>query len=169
MNERDEPESTPPPSLDEIEARLQAALERAKGAAQSEVTDEHDADAARLERLEAQIDRGTGTQMPSVEETALDGHMKEVEEKVRAVQQRRERLDAETDRIRRADQASAKGLGTGLAAAYALIGLPAVGAGFGLLLNKATGGNAWLPIFAILGMVAGIWWVIRLTNAQDRR
>lgn len=163
--------ATPAPSLDEIESRLQSALERAKraGLPTDGEDDPLDAKAARLERLEASLDAGTGTRMPSAEETALDGPLREVEEKVRGVQMRRERMDAEVDRIRKGDQESARGLGTGLTAAYALIGLPMVGAGAGYLLNKATGGNAWLPIFAILGMVAGIWWVLRLTNAQDRR
>lgn len=162
-----DPPPIPAPSLDEIEERLAAALDRAKGLSTSEDEEANDARAARLERLEATIDQGTGTRMP--DETELDGALREVEAKVRGVQEQRARKAAETDRVRRADQETARGLGTGLAVAYALIGLPMAGAGLGWLLDKTTKSSVFLPVFAILGMVAAIWWTVRTTNRQDPR
>ena len=48
------------------------------------------------------------------------------------------------------------GLGMGMTLMYTVLGLPLLGGIIGMFLDKATGGNAWIVIFGMGGMVLGI-------------
>lgn len=160
----DEDRVPPPPDDEAIARRLREAGERARLAAAAQGSENSGTDAARLERLEAQVEIGGRTEMPALDEDPLDGRLREMEERVRKTTASRDAASAHSDRIRTADRDSARGAGLGLSAAYALMGLPLMGAAIGYGLNRLTGGNAWLPIFTLAGMVAGIWFVSRLTD-----
>jgi F0F1-type ATP synthase assembly protein I len=66
------------------------------------------------------------------------------------------------------DGKAAKGLGVGLAIAYALIGLPLVGAGVGYLLSRALGGP-WVAIGAVGGFVGGIGFALFVNGRESSR
>ena len=62
------------------------------------------------------------------------------------------------------DADSSKGLGIGLSAAYAIIGLPLVGAGVGWLIDRALGITAFVVVGVVGGLIGGIFHAIQLSN-----
>jgi ATP synthase protein I len=64
------------------------------------------------------------------------------------------------------DAEGAKGMGIGLSAAYAIIGLPLVGAGLGWLLDRWLNTSVFIPILAVLGLVGGMVNAVQLSNRK---
>ena len=62
------------------------------------------------------------------------------------------------------DQDTSRGMGLGLSAAYAIIGLPLVGAGVGWLIDRGLGTTFVIAIGAVGGLIGGVWHAIQLTN-----
>ena len=62
------------------------------------------------------------------------------------------------------DQETARGMGVGLSAAYAIIGLPLVGAGLGWLLDRALNTSFCIVVGVIAGLVFGMWHAVQLSN-----
>ena len=78
-------------------------------------------------------------------------------------------LDARLEALRAKSEAASYGLGVGLSVSYTLIGMPVLGAVLGLILNKLTGGNAWTLIGVLGGFGLGLFWVVLVTNRQDKK
>jgi F0F1-type ATP synthase assembly protein I len=65
------------------------------------------------------------------------------------------------------DPETSRGMGLGLAAAYAIIGLPFVGALLGWLVDRSLGTpNIFIMVGVILGGILGIAHAVRLSNRQ---
>lgn len=64
------------------------------------------------------------------------------------------------------DVHNARDLGTGLSAAYAIIGLPLVGAGIGWLIDRAIGITLFVVIGVIGGLVGGMVHAVQLSNRK---
>jgi F0F1-type ATP synthase assembly protein I len=62
------------------------------------------------------------------------------------------------------DPKTSRGLGIGLSAAYAIIGLPLVGAGLGWLLDRALGTAFFVVVGVVAGLVGGMWHAVQLSN-----
>lgn len=121
------------------------------------------------EEVEARLADIQGRGRPSLPDVPLveDG-LKDLESrtaKARGVH--RSTKIAEQSRIEQDGRAS-KGLGVGLAIAYALIGLPLVGLGLGFLLHQALGGP-WIPIGVVAGFVGGIVFALFLSGRESGR
>lgn len=62
------------------------------------------------------------------------------------------------------DPKTARGMGVGLSAAYAIIGLPLVGAGLGWLIDRALGTTFIIAILAVAGLIGGMFHAVQLSN-----
>ena len=62
------------------------------------------------------------------------------------------------------DVQSSRAMGTGLSAAYAIIGLPIVGAGVGWLIDRALGITLFVVIGVVGGLIGGMVHAVQLSN-----
>lgn len=147
MDEHDLDATTPPaplPSDEEIERRMREALERARKLAghapeaASETPEEADRAAARLERIEADVESGTNARFPEAPEVNFA----------------RPKMPGSTD----AESGSHyKGMGVGLSMAYSMIGLTLTGWGIGKLIDLRSGGVIGQAIGTIIGATMGLF------------
>ncbi|MEI7987212.1 MAG: hypothetical protein WCI55_16440 [Armatimonadota bacterium] len=146
----DEPIKPELPSDAEIEARFSKIKENL-------TLELDDAD----EKLAAILDK---THAPKIETDEFDDKLKELEVKAQAMKEKREAQKVQAAKEVRSTQESNAGLGMGMAIAYVIIGIPLVGGLIGLGLNKLTGGTAWIVIFGLGGMVAGLGYAVYLAT-----
>jgi F0F1-type ATP synthase assembly protein I len=93
-------------------------------------------------------------------EDEIDARLAVQKERLRKARQKhadlrgKDQLDPETSR----------GMGLGLSAAYAIIGLPLVGAGLGWLLDRAVGTTFFIIVGVVGGLVGGMFHAVQLSN-----
>lgn len=90
----------------------------------------------------------------------------------RRMEQAKTARDAHADRATRQMQeqgADARQLGIGLSIAYAILGLPLVGAGIGWLIDRATGvQGVWVGPLVLVGAAAGVAMAVFLLGKSNR-
>ena len=137
-----EPEKPKLPSDEEIEARF------------SKIKENLTVD---LEHVDSKLDDILDkTKAPEIETSEFDEKLHALEEKAQAMKQRREAQKVQAEKEVKSTQMSNEGLGMGMTLMYTVLGLPLLGGIIGMFLDKATGGNAWIVIFGMGGMVLGI-------------
>ena len=105
------------------------------------------------DKLEGILDK---TKVPTIETDEFDEKLHALEVKAQAMKERREAQKVQAEKEVKSTQMSNEGLGIGMTLAYTVLGLPLLGGIVGMFLDKATGGNAWIVIFGMGGMVLGI-------------
>ncbi|HXH60311.1 MAG TPA: hypothetical protein VNI20_03035 [Fimbriimonadaceae bacterium] len=104
---------------------------------------------------------GTNDPLPDPpSEEDLDSKISEIRERAVAARAKYEQADPNA----RIDSDSARGIGIGMTAGYAIIGLPLIGAGAGFLLDRLF--HTWflIAIGAVAGLIMGIVYAVRLSN-----
>ena len=109
----------------------------------------------------------SNTKAPKIETDEFDEKLHALEAKAQAMKQRRESQKVQAEKEIKSVQDANQGLGMGMTIAYTIIGMPLVGGFLGLLLNKATGGTAWLPLCAMIGMFGGLGVAIYLLYKKN--
>lgn len=99
---------------------------------------------------------------------AFDERLRELESRAEKHRIVREAARAKTQRQQSKDADSARGLGVGMTIAYAILGMPLVGAGLGWLLDERLGVKIWMGIGMLLGAVAGIGFAVLTINRVNR-
>lgn len=99
---------------------------------------------------------------------AFDERLRELESRAEKHRVVREAARAKTQRQQSKDADSARGLGVGMTIAYAILGMPLVGAGLGWLLDERLGVKIWMGIGMLLGAVAGIGFAVLTINRVNR-
>lgn len=126
-------------------------------------------------------------------EDELAARLAEIEEKVRAARQKAappasEDLDARLDALKasaqqarhgfsgtrrvsekeeRLTRESTRGVGVGLAIAYAIVGIPMLGAFVGWAIDARTGSFVWRSVLAVAGMILGIVAAVVMINRTN--
>ncbi len=96
------------------------------------------------------------TTAPKLEAPDFDDRLNELESKAQQLKERREAQKVQAAKEVKSTQMANDGLGMGMTLMYTVLGLPLLGGIIGMFLDKATGGNAWIVIFGMGGMVLGI-------------
>jgi len=148
-----------------------------------ELPNQEDAEISELEKRLAEASSGvnvTGHVEHAKEEIAkLDDQfherLKTLEEKAAAHKEKRE-IQAHQEKKRMASEGeAARGLGLGMTVAYILMTATLLGVLVGYLfarftpMGKALGQTNAMGIFTTLGMIVGVWMVIRLTAEPDKK
>lgn len=155
MGMADEPED------ESTEARFRRVQEDLRAMELSNLPDE-EVD-ARLDDLKQR----TASGLPEVP-SDLDARMSRFESRTAAAKNVHRQAKGEEQSRLANDTKAARGLGIGLAAAYALIGLPLVGALLGFLLARVAPGP-WIALGAVVGFVGGIAFVVYLSGREGNR
>ncbi len=90
----------------------------------------------------------------------MEGRLADIERRAGAARERQKSAEPKP----MLDTDVSRGLGTGLSAAYAIIGLPLVGAGVGWLIDRAVGTTFIVVIGVVGGLVGGIFHAVQLSN-----
>lgn len=181
---RDGP-STPPEPLDDLSdeelAAIEADLHRAAREHRIELDDvdlpsvEHsvpgepdfEAAAARAEDLRDAVESIAGAARPEPE-AGLEEKLQDVERRARAARKTKTTRLQPGDSGRQAEFESAQGLGVGVSAAYAILGLPLLG----FLIGKAVdgpGSTQWQSWLAVAGIGLGIAFALFQLGRHNRR
>jgi F0F1-type ATP synthase assembly protein I len=106
-------------------------------------------------------------EMPTLPDPSeLDQRFERLQQQVGSVRERQETERQETARRRRLESSDAKSMGLGLSAAYAIIGMPLLGAGVGWLVDSAMGTVIWKGMLCLLGAIVGIWFAISAASRK---
>jgi len=109
---------------------------------------------ARLEGLDARVQEiRAGARMPDPPELRIE----------RPPMLQKSRAEAKSN------QDSYRGLGAGLSAAYALIGVPVVFFFLGKLIDGQVGGTGWSTGLGLLGFCIGLWFTVVTVNRMGNR
>lgn len=109
---------------------------------------------AKLEDLDARVQEiRAGARMPDPPEWKVE----------RPTMLRKAQQDAKSD------QQSYRGLGAGLSAAYALIGVPVVLFFLGKWIDGQVGGTGWSTGLGLLGFSIGLWFTVVTVNRMGNR
>jgi F0F1-type ATP synthase assembly protein I len=103
-------------------------------------------------------------ELPSPDE--FEERFKNLESRVGNTQQRRAEEKKQADRKLHSDAQAAKGAGVGLTIAYAILGLPMMGALIGYLIDKELGTNLWKGILTLIGAVIGVTFAVVVANRR---
>ena len=123
-----------------------------------------------LEDREDDIARVTApAELPRAETDDLDARLDALKAKSEAAIAQKQEQERQARKDVKSQQEASYGLGVGLSVSYTLIGMPVLGAVLGLILNKLTGGNAWTLIGVLGGFGLGLFWVVLVTNRQDKK
>jgi F0F1-type ATP synthase assembly protein I len=112
--------------------------------------------------MQERVGDAASTELPPVPE--FDERFRQLEDASRQARGKYDNERLEKDRIRREDAKSAAGLGYGLAIAYAIIGVPLLGALIGWVIDSRLGTTLWTGILTVLGAVVGIGYALVLIN-----
>ncbi len=88
----------------------------------------------------------------------------EISQRVNQAKATREKKQAQASQKLEKENEANKGLGYGLAIAYAVMGMPLAGLGVGYLLDKAFGTQSLQAICAGLGFILGMGYVVILSK-----
>jgi F0F1-type ATP synthase assembly protein I len=146
------------PTEEDIEARLRRALEDPEGLRLTS-DEEIEAMAAAMHERLAEAGRAGVS-----DEDEFDRRLRDLEQRMASRQRDYVASKSEQDRVREADRQSAKGLGVGLAVAYAIVGTPMLGAGIGWLIDNRVGSDAWVGILTLCGAALGVAFAILILN-----
>jgi F0F1-type ATP synthase assembly protein I len=97
----------------------------------------------------------------------FDERLRHLEDKVRSAKERQAESSKQTARRRQTEASDARGMGLGLTAAYAIIGVPLVGAGIGWLIDQQLATNIWKGLLCLLGAVIGIGFAVTAVNRRS--
>jgi F0F1-type ATP synthase assembly protein I len=128
-------------------------------------TPEEDPFEAVVRQMEEQAANLKAELPPDLDEE-FDERMRSLDQKVAAQKAVRDNVKKEEARKTQLDRDATRGLGIGLNVAYALIGLPLVGAGLGWFLDKQTGASFWTGLCVVGGLIFAIAYTVLLMN-QD--
>jgi F0F1-type ATP synthase assembly protein I len=141
----------------ESEEALEDRLRRKISESDLSITPDEEVD-RRTAEFEDEVARAGGTRVPEPED--FEARLRSLEHKTRTVVGQRKEQKREFDRRQRADAQSTKGLGVGLTAAYAILGMPLVGALIGYFIDRSLGTEIYLGILTLIGAVAGVVFAI---------
>lgn len=128
-------------------------------------TPEEDPFDAGVRQMEEQAEN-LKAELPTELDEEFDERMRRLEQKVSTRRAIRDNVQKQEARKAELDRDATRGLGIGLNVAYALIGLPLVGAGLGWFLDKQLGTSFWTGICVVGGLIAAIAYTVLLMN-QD--
>lgn len=152
MTDMSDREAAPPP--EDWEEKARRVLEDADEAE----------DAERLREIEAELDKVKDTVRLAEPDEDLERRMDEIAARAKAARARLEATKAEEARSAAVSGDTAKGLGNGLAIAYAILGVPLVGFGLGWLADQRTGGTVWQAVGTVGGAVMALVYAARTMN-----
>jgi F0F1-type ATP synthase assembly protein I len=91
----------------------------------------------------------------------IEGRLTDLESRSSRLATAHKAAEEEVARNSITGSAAGRGLGRGLAAAYALIGMPLLGLGLGWLLDRGTDSNVFSLVGFVLGGAAAVWFASR--------
>jgi F0F1-type ATP synthase assembly protein I len=138
------------PDLDAIEKAAQEAADRLLG------VEDRIGGAVRGASEAAELDDGFDARLKEIEERADHHRVRSQAAKAKAAREDRQNAD------------SARGLGVGMTIAYAILGMPLLGAGLGWLLDERLGGKLWIGVGMLLGAAAGIGFAVLTLNRVNK-
>jgi F0F1-type ATP synthase assembly protein I len=94
--------------------------------------------------------------------------LEEIERKARTTKAQHRKNEAKIAADRRTSAEDQRALGVGLNIAFAIVGLPLVGAGIGWLLNRQLGTPIWTGILSLAGATLGIVYAIYVLNRTQK-
>jgi len=147
------------PQLPE-DGEIEARLERVRDGLSGITLDDRDEEIARVT---------AAAELPRAETDDLDARLEALRAKSEAAIAQKQEQERQARKDVKSQQEASYGLGVGLSVSYTLIGMPVLGAVLGLILNKLTGGNAWTLIGVLGGFGLGLFWVVLVTNRQDKK
>lgn len=132
-----------------LEERLRRKIEESK----TDMMSDEEVEQRRL-AFEQEVDRAAKTRIPEPED--FEHRLSALERKTQQIVGQRQVQKKEVERRQKADQQSTQGLGVGLTAAYAILGMPLIGALIGYLIDKSVGSTLFVGILTLIGAIAGI-------------
>lgn len=166
------PDEPPDELSGETEEQLEERLRKLLGEAEHVDPEEIDEIELKLRDLDDKI---SATHDSRKEEEALfdaefEERLKKLHEKADSTKTARVSKESERKRNYASDRSSAKGLATGMSAAYAIIGFPLVGLGIGWLIDSSLHTTSGKGIGVLIGAAAGMTMAMMLlkrANEQD--
>lgn len=137
-----------------LEQRLQKAMDEV-----DQLTPDDAIDAER-ERLERNVSEAV-PELPN-----FDDRLARLEQAAREARGRHETVKHEQARKQTSDGESARGLGIGLTVAYAILGMPLLGAGLGWLIDRQMGTSNYMGILCTIGAIVGVVFAVMTTNRR---
>lgn len=98
----------------------------------------------------------------------FEKRLQTVESKALEHKRKRETVAAQESKRMASDSESTRGLGVGMTVAYAILGMPLLGAAVGWLIDQRIGTSLWQGIFMLLGAVAGIAFTVITIQKNDK-
>ena len=98
----------------------------------------------------------------------IDRRLTDLERRAGAQKATREARKEQEARRQAKDADAARGLGVGMTAAYAILGMPLLGAGLGWLVDQRLGTNVWLGLGMLAGATAGVGFALFVLQRSGR-
>lgn len=119
-------------------------------------------------KLEA-IDRGAAERNASSRfEEADHTKLADIERRASEARNRAATAGAIPDKDKKSESEDYRGLGFGLAVAYAIIGFPLLGAAIGWFVDRGTGAKVWVGYCALIGTFMGVGVAIWMLAGQNK-
>ncbi len=125
--------------------------------------DEQDEFEAGIQKMD-DLAEGVKVELPQELDDEFHERMRLLKEKAAGIKSVRDNALKEQARKNKSEQESARGLGIGLHVAYALIGLPLMGAAVGWFLDGRLGVDIWKGIGVVAGLVIAIAYTVMMMN-----
>ena len=125
---------------------------------------------ARMAKLEAEMaakKEFTSVDLPEMD-PELDARIRDVQTRARLAKHAHDVHTMQEERKMKSDGEAARGLGVGLTAAYAIIGMPLVGAGIGWLIDRNVDPKIWTGLCTVAGALLGITFTIITINRTNK-
>lgn len=99
----------------------------------------------------------------------FEERLRQLEDKAAATKSRRDTIQAQEQEKLKSDGKSAVGVGVGMTIAYAILGVPMLGALLGWLIDRSLGTNLFKGLLTLGGAVLGIVFAVITSNRQAPR
>ena len=128
--------------------------------------EEHDEFDDGIQKMD-DLAEGVKAELPQELDQEFHERMRLVQEKAAGMKTIRDNAIKEESRKNKSEQESARGLGIGLHVAYALIGLPLMGAAVGWFLDSRLGVEMWKGIGVVAGLAIAIAYTVMMMNRNS--